>query len=696
MPSDGAASGSRDGGSGEATGKKEPIKPSPVKTIGALVAFFGLNALMQPTSYVRWYLADLIGTGHPTKIPRVIILEGRQGTNAFVVSGEYVLLEHRVHGRPAWFKDNPEQPAYVIWDKCGAWLITQYPDGRAPKCDGWTFAFCPKMPWDCRGTWQTREDNNWIADPTLKVTAAWDGSPVPQDQCTAEDEESLLSSVADIDVVIPWVNGSDPAWLDRRAEACNAWQWALWPDAVMRSGVTQSCLREEDALKEARDFVVQGKCGKGAHGKEGACWKQPNLQNHTAVQIEGKARDAHASGLKLGLTTQNSICFKRFVDNHCTGRLKTIGDHDELRYLIRSLEAHMDWHKGRVLLIAPRGQVPNWLRPKGRLQIIHQEDLLQAVVSSPWYTKGSGRGRTTGFAPDRIFNDYPIEAALPFITDVHRVVMLLQDDILLAHPVTPCQFFTLNPTGLRLYARPFQAEKLKDPYDAVYASMQRRTVHAWRRISDQGDSASKGKNKHSLKYPYYQDMHLPNMLQTHVFMDLWRDHGDVMSSIVDAAFRHPNLSSAIALHHSQVIRLSQQQDDQSTSPEDDERVEFISNSKVINLAAHSGTSLPLEQRQWLELVISSAKDWRDKTQHLPPEASSLPTFISFQDGLGDGAESQAAELDCLKEKWLNKLLPAHSSFEDPEFPPSRCSTLQAAKGRSKKKGNRSSKQAAEL
>ncbi|CAE8656335.1 unnamed protein product, partial [Polarella glacialis] len=126
------------------------------------------------------------------------------------------------------------------------------------------------------------------------------------ENCTAEDRQFLETEFGDFDIVIPWVNGSDAAWLQRRRAACTEWL----------------------SLCRAR------------------CQNETNATNETTQNATN--------------SSQCSIPCSRQVpcgDSH-TNIHK---DHDELRYLLRSLDRHLPWHRGRILLITPQGQVPTWL-----------------------------------------------------------------------------------------------------------------------------------------------------------------------------------------------------------------------------------------------------------------------------------------------------------------------------------------------
>jgi hypothetical protein len=577
----------------------------------------------------------------------MVIIESRFGANSELMSGRYFLRRDKVHGRYSWFKNAPGQEAYLVWDACGAWLISRFPTGQAPSCEGWSFTQrCYGMPWDCAKTWQIREDGRWEqAGNTVNVTPVYnigkdDAKAV---RCSPDQESDLTSKFSKFDIVIPWINGSDPQWLEDRARVCEDWQWQeMWLDAVTRSWGTKECLKDPASVKEATALLAKGGCLEGIMGQEGKCaW--------------GQVKEA-----PRGLTTRSSRCFRKFVDAHCTSRVNSIKDHDELRYLLRSIERHLPWHQGRILLIPPRDMTPSWLKLGGRLEILTQEDLLLHAVNSNGFVNAADRGRAFEWAPDRIFNDYPVQAALAFIPNANRVLMLLQDDLLFARPASICDFFTTDPNGLRLFARPFEGVVNRDSYSQIYESMEQWTT---RLFCNRRDCKSS---------PYYRDLHLPHMLDKQLLKDLWSDHADVLSDAVSSSFRHPNLTNVIALHHAEAARREPIRTEKShdTSNEDEEFDDLA--MRIDNLVMNISGQRSMKDIPWMEVVFESISDWDNKIARIPPDPLKLPGIIGFQDNLGAEMQDQVAELDCLKEKWLNKLLPGPSSWEDSNSPPRMC------------------------
>jgi hypothetical protein len=84
-------------------------------------------------------------------------------------------------------------------------------------------------------------------------------------------------------------------------------------------------------------------------------------------------------------------------------------DSDELRYSLRSLEAHVPW-AGRVFLVTS-GQVPQWIRrDHPRLRMVHHDEIFRDASHLP------------------TFNSAAIEAQLHRIPDISQQFLYLNDD----------------------------------------------------------------------------------------------------------------------------------------------------------------------------------------------------------------------------------------------------------------------------
>jgi|SRR5579871_1454668 len=100
-------------------------------------------------------------------------------------------------------------------------------------------------------------------------------------------------------------------------------------------------------------------------------------------------------------------------------------DSDELRFSLRSLEAHVPW-AGRVFLVT-NGQVPRWLRrDHPRLQLVRHEDIFPDPSHLP------------------TFNSAAIEAHLHRIPGISRQFLYLNDDFFFGRPVSIDQYVTAD------------------------------------------------------------------------------------------------------------------------------------------------------------------------------------------------------------------------------------------------------------
>mmetsp|Transcript_73609 Transcript_73609/g.239621 ORF Transcript_73609/g.239621 Transcript_73609/m.239621 type:complete len:709 (-) Transcript_73609:52-2178(-) len=550
--------------------------------------------------------------------PRVLVLEGWHGKNHHRMNGFYRLLERRHRDRPVWAKEAPginDSESYLLYDNCGAWLLSHHPTGEDSHCDGWAFAGSRcKLPWKCNGEWQVYHGKalGWGRVTELfEITPLWDPQLMP-DTCGEADERALEEEFGNIDLVIPWINGSDPAWLERRHEACYDWQWRwMWPDAVRIPGSRAAdCLLKKEsgrlppfggppAVEEQGDSG-EGACPAGGEGSECS----------TASRVPPALAVAEASE-----------CFREFAEFHCGGRVKSIGDHDELRYLVRSLEANLRWHRGRLLLVLPRGQRPSWLKEDGklgRLKVVEQETILEAVAASPHFIPHALRGGPGGVLPDRIFNDFPIQNAFPFIENVTRHILLMDDDLVVAKPMSICELFTASK-GMKLFADPwYKPDDKEDPYGMVFRSLVRFSARAWEALQRRlANKRGKGTPRHSELTPYFDPYHAPRLLDMRLFEYLWEQFPAELSATTDSVVRHPKMVDIIGFHHAEVFArslaarkgLARQEEEVQARGRTAEKVERDASgdfsSWVLDLQEYPGDLVPLEKRWFWEVYFDA-------------------------------------------------------------------------------------------
>lgn len=125
--------------------------------------------------------------------------------------------------------------------------------------------------------------------------------------------------------------------------------------------------------------------------------------------------------------------FQRELQRHASAGSSTAAsgarrfrDSDELRYSLRSLEAHVPW-TGRVFLVT-NGQVPRWLkRDHPRLRLVRHEEIFPDHAHLP------------------TFNSAAIETHLHRIPDLSRCFLYLNDDVFFGRPISLDHF--LAPDG---------------------------------------------------------------------------------------------------------------------------------------------------------------------------------------------------------------------------------------------------------
>jgi len=580
----------------------------------------------------------------PRSTPKTLVVDGHTGLTAPLVNGEYVLQLSLVNGRPTWAKRQHfgagALAATISYSPCGEWLITGPLVGRGENCTGWVRASgcgdgTNSGPWDCTGQWRKWSREGPLSE-SLAVTL--EQGPPALAKCSKDEEQALYAAAGGMDVVLLWINGSDPTWLHRRDRACKDYFGQLWDDAVYWSLQTRACL--EDASENGTSSNRCGPAGECAEASDGL---------------------RSLSGARVG------DCFQQYLHVQCGSRLHSIRDHDELRYLVRSVERHLRWHTGRILLVLPKGQRPSWLQARGRLQLVFQEDLLRTALESPAFAASQ---RRASHAPDRTFNDEAILAALPFLPGASRFILVLQDDLFLPRPVSACELFTRPPrAGVRLFGRSRDASDVPDPYASVYRASEAWTDRLWDSYVRSREGAAAAGS------PYYQSQHAPWILDTAVLHDLWRRWPRAMSAALDSPFRHPNLTDVIGLHHSEMIlrgreaRAKCARDSwlcwlralvrQRSLIEE----EVPSRSRVEDVDRQGQTAV-----REAVLRAGTAEEW-NYTMQLFQAAGVVPSVYSLQDDY-QGPVSQ--EQACLRERWLNKFVPHRSSWESPTSPPSGC------------------------
>ena len=338
------------------------------------------------------------------------------------------------------------------------------------------------------------------------------------------------------------------------------------------------------------------------------------------------------------------------------------------------MEAHLAWHRGRILLIAPAGERPTWLRSgSSRLQVVSQEEVLQAAMSSELYVPHGERGGPGGSAPDGVFADEAVLQALPFVPGVSERVLVVQPELLIARHASACDLFAgPSPLGLSLFAHP-------SPAAGPGAG---RSAQLWGHMLGPDGVLGGGDLPPGAAGPYYEPCCGLQLLEVATLHRIWRALPVELSATLDSAVRHGGTVDAAGLHYSLLVERSRRlrqaaaganssEDGAPGGPEEDwwaaDLEEFA-------------RELPKRRRRFLEVALreGSAQEWHDVMASLPPVPADLPQLLHFTAPGAPGAQGPALELDCLRERWLRKLLPRPSSFEDAGRPPDRCARHRAA------------------
>ncbi len=126
---------------------------------------------------------------------------------------------------------------------------------------------------------------------------------------------------------------------------------------------------------------------------------------------------------------QEARDLRRQVSASSQARREASGDarfrnRDELRYSLRSIHAHAPWV--RTIHVVTAGQRPGWLLDHPKVRLVDHRDILPEEALPT-------------------FNSHAIETALHRVPDLAEQFVYFNDDVFLARPLGPEQFFA--PTG---------------------------------------------------------------------------------------------------------------------------------------------------------------------------------------------------------------------------------------------------------
>ncbi|MBP8918162.1 MAG: stealth family protein [Micropruina sp.] len=176
---------------------------------------------------------------------------------------------------------------------------------------------------------------------------------------------------------------------------------------------------------------------------------------------------------------------------------------DELRYSLRSVQQFANWVR-RVWIVTD-AQVPAWLLPDERLQVIDHRDIFADVSALP------------------AFNSHAIESQLHHIPGLADHYLYFNDDMLFGAPVRPEAFFHGN--GL---LKVFPSPALIDPRE-----------HA---DEDQGVTAAAKNNRDFIESIFGQTItnklrHTPQAQRRTVLEEFEREYPEVFDTVMRSRFR---------------------------------------------------------------------------------------------------------------------------------------------------------------
>ncbi|KAI9365391.1 hypothetical protein DFJ73DRAFT_807612 [Zopfochytrium polystomum] len=198
-------------------------------------------------------------------------------------------------------------------------------------------------------------------------------------------------------------------------------------------------------------------------------------------------------------------------------------DNGELRWSVRSLERFLPWWKGELVLVAPRGQVPDWLdETNDRVRIVAQEDIVPEEANPT-------------------FNTNAIEQFLYKIPNLPSTFVHLNDDFFFASPIWPWELFTEHGHPLVHY----EATKLHGGTEIYEKLLIEHPEYAW--------FASVFRTNGAIyeKFHVWQNYirHAPMVYYRDVFPIFHDLFGDLLRNTSTSRFRSPHDMVTPYLHH---------------------------------------------------------------------------------------------------------------------------------------------------
>ncbi|RWS31254.1 N-acetylglucosamine-1-phosphotransferase subunits alpha/beta-like isoform X1 [Leptotrombidium deliense] len=268
---------------------------------------------------------------------------------------------------------------------------------------------------------------NWRPNTSVHVLVRY------RNNIGGKSYEQDLCQYLPIDAVYTWVNGSDPLLVEQLSFESNEW---LRKYNISSNYVREVCANKSDNFylqmplvfvesfeKFALPFLNATKLEtlSTAHNNEIAGnllyfkdIKEAHISTNITLLI---GNDYLLSKLKNGV--QEAVSAKRFADN------------EELRFSLRSLEKFAPWI--RNVFIVTNGQIPHWLNLRNpKVKVITHQQIFANKRHLP------------------TFNSAAIELNLHRIPGLSQKFIYFNDDIFLAKPIFPEDFFTQS-SGHKVY-----------------------------------------------------------------------------------------------------------------------------------------------------------------------------------------------------------------------------------------------------
>jgi hypothetical protein len=194
------------------------------------------------------------------------------------------------------------------------------------------------------------------------------------------------------------------------------------------------------------------------------------------------------------------------LHNHDSIHPNRFHNRDELRFCLRSIEAHAPWIRNVYLVVSGEGQIPEWInRACDRIKIVTHGDFM-SVSHLP------------------TFNSHAIEANLHRIRRLSPIFIYLNDDLFFGRPTTRDDF--IAPDGkLKIYLK-------KDAISPTGIPVVTESGHSsnWKNVNAYLDKKYKVESREKME-------HCGSMLRRDLIGKIWDDLGAELETTSKQKFR---------------------------------------------------------------------------------------------------------------------------------------------------------------